>query len=350
MKVEKTNGGIVIPANTYTRLEIAAEPMAADSEIGYEKRSLIWRIGIGKKYIFNSLLKVDVGNFQDSVPLISREYESSTKAGEVFSRTVTYDGLGFPYFLSGSDGQTRIARFAATADMAETNSSQVTSLGLGALREALKAVAPGSSVVTALTKDSSRSIAEKIDSQADKMFATTVGEELNFDLSLGGTDSYKITLYGPERELDALMKTAGEKKVLGVWRVRFAEARPSIFSVRTCANGECDWAGTFDEATANPAYVLSFKLLDQIGDLGTIRSYLRKQDWWSDDLRAIEGAQEEDDPEFARFCRKIRDAISELGLNGLDGRIVAASVASSGLVSEAVKSGMNAQADCQYGA
>lgn len=348
MKVEKINGGIRIPANTYTRLEITADPAAADAQIGYEKRALIWRIGIGKKYTFNSLLKVDVGDFKDSIPLLSREYESSTKAGESFSRTVSYDGLGFPYFLAGSDGQARVARFAATADMAETNGSQVASLGLAALRAALKGVAPGSSVVTTLTRDTSRTIADRIDSEADKMFATTVGEELKFDVSLSGTDSYRITLYGPERELDVLMKKPDSKKVLGIWRVRFAEAKPSVFSVVPCADDQCDGRNAYIEATSNPATVLSFKLLDQIGDLGTVKSYLRKQDWWSEDMQVLEVATDTSDAGFGRFCRKIRDAISELGLNDLDGRIVAASVARSGLVSETIKAGMEGQEDCAF--
>lgn len=346
MEIEKTNGGAAIPANTYTRLEITAAATAKGTRIDYEKRKLLWRMGIGKTYTFNSILTVDVGNFTDSVPLLAREYESSSSAGESFSRTVSFDGLGFPYFLAGSDVRTRVARFSARADMAEANSSQVASLGLSALREALKAVAPSSGVVTTLTKDSSKAVADKIDSQADKLFATTVGEELKFDVNLSAADSYRITLYGPTKETDELMKD--EQQVLGVWTVRFAEAKPSIFSTITCSAGQCDRVGAYAQATADPAYVLSFKLVDRIGEMGTVKAYLRQQEWWSGDIQNLATTTDTNDRAFGRFCRKIRDAMAELGLNDLDGRIVASSILNSGLVSGAIQDGMRTQADCKF--
>lgn len=345
---KKSSGGQKIPANTYTRLQIVSTAGGGEL-INYEKRDLLFRIGVGKKYSFSSVLRARVGFFKDTIPLVSREYESSAKVGETFSRSIGYDNLDFPYFLSSGDTTGRTGRFTVTASMVESTSSKVSSLALTFVRDALKAVAPSSGLLTTLTKESSEAVANTLDQQASMLFGTSVGEGISFDLPLGEETSYDVTVFGPNKELDELM--ANGAQIIGKWTVSFAPARPSAFSSVTCVGGAavtCDWQAAYNEAVAQPANVLAFKLVNRVDDLGTISAFLLHQEWWTRDMLALEATSLADGALFAQFCRKVRGSVSELGFNDLDGRVVAAAVARSGLVSGRVKDGLDMQADCKY--
>jgi hypothetical protein len=345
LKVAKVDeGGNKVYVDAYTRLDIQAAMPDGDTKISYRKRKLLWRLAIGQKYTFGTMLKIDAGRFADTVPLFSRDYESSRKVGETFSRSIGFDRMAFPWFLASAGSGSRTTAFTLTANMTETTNSEVSSLALGSLRTALKAVAPSSTVLTTLTKESADKVASKIDEQASKLFGTSVAEEVRFDLDLADNKAYRIELYGPELETDELMERA--HPLLGSWVVKMAPPRPSIFFTEPCADATCTAAAknAYDHATANPAAVLAFKLVEQVGEIGTIRAYLTQQPWWGSALDEFKTIKSTD---FGGFCRKIRGAVAELGLNDLDGRIIANAVAKSGLVATPLANSMAGSADCK---
>ena len=347
---KKLNGGQSIPEDTYTRLQIVAAAPGLEVT-SYATRPLIFRLGIGKKYTFGSMLKAETGFFKDTIPLISREYESSSKAGETFERSISADKFDFPYFLSGMESSSRVGKFTVTANMVETTSSRVSSLALTLMRNSLKAVAPSAGILTTLTKDSTEVIANTIDQQASMLFGTTVGEEISFDLDLSHANSYEVTIYGPEKELNSIKQYA-KPHIIGKWTISFAPPRPSAFSALTCSSttlNPCDWRAAYNDAVTRPGSVLAFKLVNRIDDLGTMAAYLLHKEWWTREMVALEAAPASAGAIHAQFCRKIRDTVTELGFNDLDGRIVAAAVSKSGLVSGKVKAGLEAQSDCKYG-
>lgn len=347
---EDTTTGAKIPINTYTRLEVTSSDRN-EQVIDYAKRNLFFRIAIGKTYTSNVILNSEAGQFKATIPLIAREYNSSSKTGEAFVREITYDAFKFPLFLVSSDSRSQVGNFVLSVDMAEANDSNVASLSLDVISKAIEAVAPTSGVVTALTKESTDDVANTLDSVASQMTATSVREKTSFDLKLDQGTRYILSVYGPTFESDELKRD----RLIGQWTIEFAEPRPSIFSDITCTVNRSDKCASsdpamtprqeaYDQATANPSNVLAYELVDKVGDLGTIAAYLKQQDWWSESLAALD----EESPAYARFCRRIRNSIAEIGLNDLDGRIVANAVARSSLVSDAISAGLLNEPDCKY--
>ena len=319
-RIEKlATGGQSIPDNAYTRLVIEADPEALKT-LGYGKRSAFWRLAAGKKYSYAAVLKAQTGRFSDTIPIYGRDYESSRKIGESFERKVSGDILAFPYFLVGSEASAGIVSFVFDANMTETTGTEISANTLGVVRNLLKAVAPSSSVVTTLTADSSRSVADKIDGQVNKLFGTSMAEGKTFDLNMRTTNSYRITVYAPYRELNEMEYD----RTVGRWTLSVAQPRASMFVESECSSS-CDWSGAFEGATANPSNVLQFKLVDQIGDQGDVAAYLQARDWWTETVSSLEDGNNQE-KDFGKFCNKIRDAIQGLGFNFTDGTIVAASV------------------------
>ena len=201
-------------------------------------------------------------------------------------------------------------------------------------------------MLTTLTKESADKVASKVDEQVGKLFGTSVSEGVSFDLDLSKSGEYDIVMYGPRLETDELMEAKGDAPVLGRWKVRMAKPCPSVFATTECTTPTCagERAAAYALATQNPATVLKFKLVENVGEVGTIGAYLGQQEWWAEGLQAIGNGSASD---YDAFCRRIRSAIAGLGLNDLDGRIVAYSVGQSGLVSTTVKTGMEGASDCK---
>lgn len=348
LQKESSSSFVKVPAGAYTRLEIAAEMPASDAEtLKYLPRNLLWRVAIGRKYNFKAIVDANVGFYSDSIPLVERTYESSKKVGESFDRTVDFDNLEFPYFLAGSDSKSQVARLKVQTSMSSENMSDVAGLSLTAVRNALNAVAPTSGVVTSLTKESVKSVADKVDAQASKLFGTAVVENVSFDIDLAVGTKYKLTVRGPYAETNELRYG----KMLGKWTIGFANPKLSIFSDTTCDSTCSNGLATYSEAIRSPSRVLAFKLVDRVGELGAVRAYLLQQDWWAGEVQAVNRLKTADAGKGAVvgvFCRKIRVAVGELGLNEIDGHVVAISVARSGLVSDLAKGEMEKHVDCKY--
>ncbi|MEO0462487.1 MAG: hypothetical protein AAF127_05105 [Pseudomonadota bacterium] len=341
--------GTKVPLNTYTRLEVISGE--AGQSIGYAKRPLLFRISIGKKYLTNILLHAESGRFTAATPLVSREYVSSSERGESFVREVSYDAYDFPLFLVGSQNG-GVASFSITIDTDETSDTSITAISLGAVTKALNTVAPGSGVVTALTADSTAQVASEIDQAAGKASSTSVREKSDFDVKLSEGAQLLLRVRGPELETNEL----NADKVLGEWTIRFSQAQPSIFSDVKCAENIGERCAAVDgssiepalaayqQAISDPGTVLSYELIDKIGNVGTISAFLSQQEWWADGLSALASS----DPGYGQFCRSIRKAVGSIGLNDLDGRIIATSFANSGVVDDDAMTGLLESSDCKY--
>jgi hypothetical protein len=334
-----------IPPESYTRLVITNMLSAEASDAKNDKRGRVRRLISSKDVIFEVSLTAEAGRYKEITPLMYRRYESGRKNGENFSRELTIDDRFFPLFLVSGDPSHQIARFTLDTRFDFKPSTDTAEFSLGFLSTALKAISPGSSVVTTLTSEASDKVASKVDESIGKFFAKSVKEKLRFDVDLYEYKPIMITIKGATQESDGLEPN----RVIGKWLISFAPARPSIFSSIACepetsseaCNTESKKAA-FDDAKNRPQAVLSFALIDKIGNSGTILSYLKQQAWWDQlaDLKA-EG-------DYGTFCRRIRGAMAEIGLSDTDGKIIAYAVSQSGSVSQDAKTGMESAGDCKF--
>lgn len=336
-----------IPPESYTRLIIENVMPSETDKFPNAKRGGINRFFSSKDIIFQASLATETGRFKDVTPLLYRRYESARRKGETFIREISFDERQFPLFLVTGDPTSQIARFTLEARFDNKPSTDTAELSLGFLTTALKAVSPGSAVVTTLTSDNADKVATKIDESFGKFFSESVSEKSRFDIDLYDFKPKLITVYGGRTEDASLNPEA----IIGQWLISFAPARPSIFSSVICAphsvSGACandQKKAAFGDAKLRPNAVLAFALIDKVGSSGTVLSYLKQQDWWATDLVALsnKGA------EFGSFCRKIRGVVGEIGLSDTDGRIIAYAVSESGSVSPSIKAGMQNEADCKY--
>lgn len=350
---KQPSGGQPIKGDFYTRLIIEADYPAEEDVLGYAKRDPLSRLFIGKKYSFTTVLRSNIGRYTGTVPLYNRDYESSNKAGEKFSRATNFDRGGFPWVLVSSGRGTRTANFNVTVNMAEVTSPDASGIGLGYLEAALKAVAPGSSLVTNLTKDSLDRVASKMDEQIGKLFGTSAAEDISFDIDLDTGASYTLSLNGPWTETDSIMSGRGPMPKLGTWTITVAPPRPSMFSWRMCSKGtdcEQDKELAYKDAMKSPAAALKFLLVDNVGAVGKVESFLSQQSWWAKSLQTLSGSQATA-KDYAQFCRQVRGALVEVGMNDLDGRIVASALVHSDHLPIAARDAMvDAKSpDCGYG-
>ena len=357
-----------IPPESYTRL-IIEDKLAAESEreltewnekpenrgrkkltlrdatARNAKRNRFHRFLSSKEITFEATLTTQAGRFKEVTPLLFRQYESSRKKGENFTRDLMIDDHLFPMFLVTGDPSQQIARFTLETRFDYKPSTDAAGLAQTFLSTALKAVSPSSAVVTSLTSDAAEKVASKLDESYGKFFAESVKEKMRFDLDLYQNQAVELSLYGGRTE----EQTLNPENVIGKWKISFAKARPSIFSSIDCTidavSGACSEdtkKKAFNDAKTRPNAVLSFALIDKIGNSGTVLSYLKQQDWWSD-MASL--AKPED---YGTFCRRIRGAMGEIGLSDTDGKIIAYAVSQSGSVSDTVKAGMEKADDCLF--
>jgi hypothetical protein len=335
--IGETGDPIAIPADTYTRLEITGDPAKVERVVPYIKRKIFWRLTVGKRYTTNATLKAKAGRFVATVPLLTMDHESSSKKGESFTRGAARTSFDYPLFLVRGDGAADIGSFDFEVNASDGTTANAASLALNVAEGFLKTVAPSSGLLTTLTEDQNRNVAGALDNAVSQLFSSSVSERQSFDISLKAGKTYTIEVVGPGTE-GSLRNI--EKRV-GKWTVSFATPRPSIFSdVLICptsgskplCKGDFSAArsAAVEDARTRPMSVLDFKLFEGEQQLGTIASYLRQQTWWTDSVTAAQDAKAP--AKLPELCRKIRAAIVSIGLNDLDGRIVAQSAVESDMV------------------
>lgn len=324
------------PAGYYTRLKIVRDVQgtAADSpRIPYAKRDGLRRFFSPNKYSATVTLKTDVAKFSDTTPLITRLYESSRKKGESFSRTIEYDGIGYPLFLVGTDSRNQVARFQLAVDVSKVSTMDSVGYSISLVTKALQIVSPAAGILTTLSEQSTKDAADALDKVIGTFNSTSIREVSEFDFDLTAGNNYTVEIFGPRYEVDESNPAVS----LGKWSIGFAAARPSIFSVET------DAAKALPDARSRYHTILAFELLNRLGEYASIASYLKQQDWWATDLTKLESGTAAQDS----FCRKIRSSIATLGLNELDGRLIAEAVVRSEFVTSKATAAMSKSAECK---
>jgi hypothetical protein len=329
---------------SYTRL-IIENTLIPQSPAPNAPRNGFDRFFSSKNISLTASLSTETGRFKDVTPLLFRKYESGRTKGENFSKEITFDDRQFPLFLVTGDPASQIAKFMLDVKSNNQPTTDITAMSIDFLSNALKAVSPTSSVVTSLTSESADKVAAKVDEGLGKFFSKSVSEKSRFDVDLYRYKPTILSVFGSKTEENDLYPT----HIIGQWKISFAVPRPSIFSSVECTEDAATKAcasdsktKAFNDATRRPNTVLSFTLIDKIGNLGTVIGYLKQQDWWATDLGLLGSTKN-----YGSFCRKIRGAMGEIGLSEVDGRIIGYSVSQSGSVTDAIKIGMLNHDDCR---
>lgn len=356
---EAGSGGIF--PGTYTRLIIRGTTDRGGGATGdkdilrYESRTLLARYFFGKDYSVNLTAKVTVGAFVETVPLITLEHQSNSDVGEQWSRAIYHSSSHFPLFLvkSADDRQSTIPEVQFKFRRATEYSSRAAATTMQAVLGVAQVISPASAVVTTLSTQSMKDRSDALDSQISKLFSFGLSEEhwasedIRYWKAKRGA---RLTLSIPKNEdpkADGL-----NREPIGTWVVSFDDPRPSIFSEwRICIPMSKAGARKFVKepvqeqiddmllkcapsllAAQIEAYraldsdeILSYSLVSLGSNLGSIRSYLTQFDWFISAQGDL-GAETSARIAAPNFCRKIRGAITNLGLNGADASIVVWSV------------------------
>jgi hypothetical protein len=279
---------------------------------------------LGKKYDLNLSVKVDVGQYQGTIPLATVS-NSRGKEGISALRDLTHEAGDFPWFLVKPG-----ARPTVVFQLSGSQTLQSGAAG-GALKVALaaiKAVAPEADVVTTLSASSVKAKAEAVDTAISKLFSSAISEGHRADTSFDKwtpTGGFYLSLRIPAKEGD----WNGVLQSVGGWRVNMDSPRASIFSdIYLCKTSatRCDTDlkkaadKVYDEVQASD--VLGFPLLGGKDGAVTVKTFLLKLDAYGKALTAFSGVPKNDTSVGDGFCKSVRSAVGESGLNHVDADII----------------------------
>lgn len=322
-------------AGAYTRLMIFSDLAASGGDeaenLAYKKRGYLTRAIVGKDFSLNLTVHVTVGAYESTVPLATIGHQSNSD-GELWNRVIHHSKSDFPLFLVKNDGSASIPSVkigvAGTKSYTSRGAATAVQVALGIA----KATGAQANVVTRLSEQTTKDKARAVDDAISKLFASGIAEEHWTDRDLRswsvGRDrprGAKISFQVPSDEDD----WNSTPRPVGNWTVTFDFPRPSIFADwRICGDSDLprcvanrQQAERKVHESVDPGEVLNYVLLNGSNSLGTIRAFLSQQDWYVaaqpaflDKAKANETA--------SGFCRRIRNEITGLGLNGFDSDIV----------------------------
>jgi hypothetical protein len=355
---------------TYTRLlitSVTASPQGSSQPAPYYRykpRNFIRRWLWGEHTSTNLTAKIAIGSFQATVPLATIDHVSTKTEGENFSRVVYHQVENYPLFLVKSDGSNGIVSVKSAVKMNSQVQSGLAGAALEVAQGVAREVAPQSAVLTTLTAQSSKNVATAIDSAVNKLFASTLDEEQWSDSDIrfwqkGVTITFRI----PKKEghVDGRGHLEDWTDTVGTWTVKFANARPSIFSdIEVCPTSPDNSAAAVETLRCRPSYaeaakaveqavqpsdVLTFNLSNSTAGIGTVGAYIKQQSWYLTAVKAFAGAPTA--PQAADFCRSIKSSMASLDLNAIDQSIIAFAQASVMEVSGGDAQLLSKQPDCQ---
>jgi len=351
----------------------------------YGDRGAFLRAFWGTHYSLNLTAYVSVGSFQATVPLVTIDHTSNRTDGEKFLRIVAHTAQSFPLVLLKGDGSNAIATVHFVVKATDTTQSSAAAAAIQAAQGIATALAPEASVVTTLSSQATKDKATALDKAINSVLARQLDEEqwLDNDVRRWG-EGARVTFLIPPPDNEAAWGDSANFREVGAWTLSFEDPRPSVFSdIQIChtvkekgAKGQSAAAeatgakskGTSEycrdtvakaaeaaqkEAESRPEQVLNFNLLNGTQSLGTIAAYLKQQSWWDQSMKTFNGLQKgqgPDDGDISQFCRSIKQTISAVGLNAIDGGIVVAAVRERGPLPAAVVKamGLDSAKDCKY--
>lgn len=333
--------GTPLPTFCYYRLHVDPKDEDVGKTIGHIPRNTFGRLIRGVDYSFTSLLKVRAGVYEETVILYSRKFRSSRKEGEAFDRSRLVKATDYPVFLFQRDSNGQ-ASLAVSAEMRRTQTFEIAGAALEAVSLGLKAVSPSADIITTLTSDSAKAVAQKIDQGAGAFMGSTGSNGESYDLALNTGESIHVKVRGPRYEIS---KANLDAYLLGSWEVSFQPAFASYFNPQVaCAAGA---ETTAWQLRGENRHILSAPLVNNVPQIGTLAAYLKQLDWWTEAQNGIKG-KAASDPAVGSFCRRIVDSVSGLGFNTVDAYLVADAVSRSSLVGVAEGTAMRGATACKF--
>lgn len=329
------------PSNScYFRLNVQPVSEALPPhQIEHLPRGGIRRFFNGVDYTFNSILKVNVSNYQESIVLYSRRYRSSRSDGESHDRSILVHAYDYPLFLLERDSNGQ-ADISVSADMKNTQTFQLAGTALEAVTLGLKAVAPSTGIITTLTAESTRNVSNQIDQSAGAFMGVSAANAERHDLDVLSGSKLRVSIFGPEDEVNENARNY----MLGQWDIGFLPTYGSYFLKTDCI---ADFEGSAWGDRSEAGNVLGTPLVRNVGEIGNLDGYLRQQEWWGSSLVQLNG-KAAGSSEVEGFCRNIIGAVANLGFNTVDSYIAAHAVSRSRLVESTVGAAMRASPSCDY--
>ncbi len=315
----------------------------------YKKRSFFKKLFSDSDYSINLTAKVVVGDFEATIPLVTIGHSSKLTEGDQFTRVIQHTKSDFPLFLVKKDASNAIPNVTLSVNGTKSFTSRGAASAIQVALNIAKATSQSASVITNLSSQSIKDKASAVDNAISKLFSSGIKEEHLTDRDLrfwsvyessqrpkGVTVKFKI----PKNESDwASDKNGNDLLPVGTWIVTFDFPRPSIFSdTRICGEKitlpQCK--STPEEARKivkseieDASTVLNFPLSSFNNEMGTIKAYITQQDWYISalsELAKLASTNPKHIPIVNNLCRKIKNNIVGIGLNGFDASIVAKSV------------------------
>lgn len=328
-------------SGSYTRLLIYSSIAAVSGDknanikpLPYSERWWLSRALVGKDFSINLTAKVSVGDYETTVPMATVGHQSNSE-GEQWSRVLHYSKSNFPLFLVKSDGSASVPVIKISVNGTKSYTSRGAAAALQIALGVSNATTLPAPVVTKLTEQATKDKARSIDDAISKLFASGIAEEhwTDRDLRTWTISDKKIpqgvqlSFSIPSDEDD----WNSNAMPVGSWVITFDYPRPSIFSDWKVCGDDSIPRCKKDRASAEKAVhaeidasqVLNYNLLNNDKGLGTIRAFLAQQDWYlSAQSELVNQNGKSAEMSAASFCRKIKNEISGVGLNGFDADIV----------------------------
>jgi hypothetical protein len=322
-------------AGAYTRLliysDIPEQTSGEVEDLQYKGRSLLRRAIVGKEFSVNLSAHITVGTYESTVPLATIGHQSNS-SGELWNRVIHHTKADFPLFLVRNDGSASIPSIKIGVTGTKTYTSRGAATAVQVALGVAKATSASASVITKLSEQSTKDKARAVDEAISKLFASGIAEEhwTDRDLRSWNADGNKprgvkveFMIPGDEEDWNS------PKQIVGTWTITFDFPRPSIFADwRICGDSSMprcvsnpDKAIEKIHKSLDPGEVLNYMLVNGGNSLGTVKSFLSQQDWYVSAQSAL--ADKAKVKEAAGgLCRRIKNEITGLGLNGLDSEIV----------------------------
>lgn len=328
---------VIITSDLYADRQSSATSDNQPSILRYRNRSWLSRALVGQELSITLTAKVTVGAFEATFPLATIGYQSDSE-GEQWNRVIHHSMSHSPLFLVKSDGSASVPIVRLSVNGTNSYASRGAAAAIQTALGVARATTQPATVITRLSEQSTKDRARAVDTAISKLFGSGIAEEHWTDRDLrawrvSGNDEphgVRITFRIPSSQGDwdsSLFE-------VGTWTITFDYPRPSIFSDwRICGTDRIprcvisrENAERAIHKEVDPGQVLSYALVDGNQGLGTIRAYLSQQDWYTSahvemgNSTTAEGAA-------SSLCRRIRNEITTLGLNGFDAAIVVWAVA-----------------------
>lgn len=212
--------------------------------------------------------------------------------------------------------------------------SSATKILANVVQETIKVAAPGSELLTSLTRPQIEKEARIIDAAVGKAFSSTDTETMHHDLAVA------TVKHGTGLSVFALaLDEDGETLIdAGDWALRLAPPKPSIFSDRSVDMAqlpatECDQRTPERFKQIEDAQIAAAKLAVKdvtadkalntlVGENTTIRQYLRAKSWYNEAIVQVAGATGTAAADWktgtGSLCGNVLADLAALGLNDVD--------------------------------